>query len=318
MKEDQISVSEKFPAELISIAENYIEQARAENTVIANKSDWSMFEKWCRETDLVPLPATDQCIAIYLAYLASSGNKASTIRRKLSSIKGAHLAAGFADPTGVNVKHVWAGIRRQHGTNENGKKPVEIELLKQMLREVPDNLRGVRDKAVLLIGFAGALRRSEIVALNIDDIALDPKGLIIQIRHSKTDPDSRGELVGIPYGQHKDTCPVQAYSQWLKVLNEQKGPLFRPIDRHGNIRPTRLSDKAVSLIVKKYIDAVGLESNEYSGHSLRSGFATTAASLGKSERLIMKQTRHSSEKMVRRYIRMNSLFRDNTAGEIGL
>ncbi|MEK5645864.1 integrase [Paenibacillus rhizosphaerae] len=318
MKEDQLSVSDKFPAELISIAENYIEQARAENTVMANKSDWSMFEKWCDESNLVPLPATDQCIAIYLAYLASSGNKASTIRRKLSSIKGAHLAAGFSDPTGVNVKHVWAGIRRQHGTKENGKKPVEIELLKQMLREIPDNLGGVRDKAILLIGFAGALRRSEIVALDVGDITLDPNGLIVQIHHSKTDPESKGELVGIPYGKNKDTCPVQAYLQWLKVLNGREGALFRPIDRHGNIKPSRLSDKAVSLIVKKYIEAIGLESNEYSGHSLRAGFATTAASLGKSERLIMKQTRHLSEKMVRRYIRMNSIFRDNTAGEIGL
>lgn len=274
--------------------------------------------KWCERFNLPSLPTNEETFAVYLTNLAHDGKKTSTIQRRMSAITRYHIEAGFPSPKTKRVKIVWAGIRRDLGTAEIGKLPVEIDTLKLMLNELPDSLIGIRDRSILLIGFAGALRRSEIVKLDIGDLKIVKEGLVLNIRHSKTDQEGKGESIAIPYGSNEETCPVRAFQAWIRASNIAAGPLYRSINRHHQINENRLSDRAVALIVKRYIEAIGLDERLYSGHSLRSGLATTAAMSGKSERSIMAQTRHRSEAMVRKYIRMGSLFVENAAADIGL
>jgi integrase len=187
-----------------------------------------------------------------------------------------------------------------------------------MLATCEDGPLGIRDRALLLIGFAGAFRRSELTSLDVADLDFIGNGMTIRLRRSKTDQEGRGETVGIPWGANRETCPVLALQAWLDTAAITTGPIFRPIDRHGNIRPQRLSDRAVALIVKRHAEAAGLDAAKYSGHSLRAGLATSAAMGGASERAIMRQTRHRSLPMVRRYIREGDLFRENAAAQVGL
>jgi integrase len=222
-------------------------------------------------------------------------------------------------PTGsAKVRLVMAGIRRTKGTAQTGKTPILVDDLRRILAGLPGNLLGVRDRVLLLIGFCGAFRRSELVALDAADVAVTREGLVVTIRRSKTDQEGEGRKLGIPYASHLETCPVRSLQDWLEKSGITEGPLFRPIDRFGRMASIRLSAAAVGEIVKKYAAAVGLDATEFAGHSLRSGLATSAAAAGASERSIMRQTGHRSEKMVRRYIRDGSLFRENAVATVGL
>jgi integrase len=187
-----------------------------------------------------------------------------------------------------------------------------------MVTSLPDNLLGIRDRALLLIGFAGGFRRSELVALNVEDLEFKREGLVVTIRKSKTDQEGIGRKIGIPYGSNCDTCPVRSLQLWLEEGAITEGSVFRSVNRHGHVQEGCLSDKAVALVVKRCAESAGLDSSKYSGHSLRAGMATSAAMNGASERQIMKQTGHRSEAMVRRYIREGSLFNDNVSGNLGL
>jgi len=182
----------------------------------------------------------------------------------------------------------------------------------------PTSLIGVRDRALLLVGFAGAFRRSELVSLDVADVAFGADGLIVQLRRSKTDQEGEGRKVGLPFGSNPLTCPVRAVRAWLDVAVIVRGPIFRPVDRHGNVAGTQLTDQSVALVVKRCAKAAGLDPRRYAGHSLRSGLATAAAMADVSERAIMAQTGHKSLPMVRRYIRDGSLFRRNAAAAVGL
>jgi integrase len=213
---------------------------------------------------------------------------------------------------------VLAGIRRTKGTAAAAKTPVLVDDLKRMVSRLPEGLIGVRDRALLLIGFCGAFRRSELVALDAADVASTREGLVLTIRRSKTDQEGEGRKIGIPYASHVETCPIRSLQDWLERSGITEGPLFRPINRHGKMASTRLSAAAVGEIVKKYAAAVGLDASEFAGHSLRSGLATSAAAAGPSERAIMNQTGHRSVNMVRRYIRDGSLFRENAVAVVGL
>ncbi|WP_346835989.1 site-specific integrase [Paenibacillus polymyxa] len=318
IKNYELDKAEETLKFLLEQKKEYISNSRAKNTVKSYKSDWKHFMQWCKHNQLSYLPTNDDAYSLYLSNLATRGFKVSTIRRRMSSIAQAHLVAGYPSPTTAHIKVVWAGIKRVHGTTEIGKLPVVVDIVRQMLNELPDKLQGVRDRAILLIGFAGAFRRSELVSLDIESISVVKEGLIVQVNKSKTDQEGKGESIGIPYGMFEQTCPVRAYINWIQAAGLKSGPVFRSINRHNQVSHTRLSDKSVALIVKRYINAVGLDEKLYSGHSLRAGFATTAAMLGKSERSIMDQTRHRSEAMVRKYIRMGSFFKENAAGNIGL
>ena len=182
----------------------------------------------------------------------------------------------------------------------------------------PTGLGGARDRALLLLGFAGAFRRSELVGIDVEDLGFREEGLVVTLRRSKTDQEGEGRRVGIPYGSDPATCPFRAVRAWLKLSGIDSGPLFRPIDRRGRLGPSRLTDKSVALLVKRYVKDVGLDPARFSGHSLRAGLVTAAALAGASERSIMAQTGHRSPNMVRRYIRECSLFQDNAAAKTGL
>jgi integrase len=190
--------------------------------------------------------------------------------------------------------------------------------LRRMIAQLPETLIGVRDRAILLVGFAGAFRRSELVALNHDDVEFTRDGLVISIRRSKTDQEGAGRKIGIPYGSNPATCPVRSLQDWIECGDIKEGPLFRPINRHGQIAGRRLSGEAVAEIVKRYATKAGMNANQFAGHSLRSGLATSSAAAGASERAIMNQTGHRSVMTVRRYIRDGNLFRENAAAVVGL
>jgi integrase len=264
------------------------------------------------------VPAPAEGVALYLTALAATA-KVSTLTRRLSALSQAHQCAGYASPTqDVRVRIVMAGIRRAKGTAPVGKRPVLTEDLRRILAALPDTLLGKRDRALLLLGFAGAFRRSELVALDAEDLDFGHEGVTVLVRRSKTDPEGQGRKVGIPYGSFLSTCPVRALRTWLEALGRVGGPLFCGINRHGQLASRRLSDKAVALIVKRGTGRIGLEAHAFGGHSLRAGLATAAASAGVPERAIMAQTGHRSLATLRRYIREGSLFLENAAARVGL
>ena len=300
-------------------AQEYARLSRASNTIRAYQSDWGDFETWCTAHRRRALPATPETVALYLTHLAEQGRKPSTITRRVSSISQAHQMADRRPPTrSAKVRAVLRGIRRTKGTMPESKAPVLIDDIRAMMAYLPDRLLGTRDRALLLVGFAGGFRRSELVSLDVKDLDFTGDGLAITLRRSKTDQEAAGRKVGIPYGSSLETCPVRSLRAWLEASGIDSGPVFRPINWHEQIRPTRLSDKAVALVVKRAAEAAGKDASEFAGHSLRSGLATAAAIGGASERSIMKQTGHRSTAMVRRYIRDGSLFRENAAAKVGL
>ena len=299
-------------------ARDYARQAKSQNTRRAYASDWDDFARWCQPYGFVPLPARPETVALYLTALADA-LKPSTLGRRLATISQVHQAAGHETPTtAAPVRLVWAGIRRAKGTDQHGKAPAVTPELRRMVDTLEDSLLGVRDRALLLLGFAGAFRRSELVGLDVKDVHAGHDGLTVFIRKSKTDQEGQGRKVGIPYGSHPHTCPVRAFGAWLAKCGLTEGPLFRSVTRHGRLQPGRLSDRAVALIVKRAAEKAGLDPDKYAGHSLRAGLATSAAQAGVSERSIMAQTGHKSVVVARRYIRDGSLFRDNAAAQVGL
>jgi site-specific recombinase XerD len=305
-------------AEIADRASEFMHQSKAANTVRAYRADWAHFTVWCQSQGQASLPATAETVALYVTDLAAT-HKPSTITRRISAISQAHQIAGMETPTGsAKVRLVMAGIRRSMGTAQKGKTPILVDDLRRMLAGLPGNLLGVRDRVLLLIGFCGAFRRSELVALDAADVAITRDGLVVTIRRSKTDQEGESRKLGIPYASHLETCPVRSLQDWLQKSGITEGPLFRPIDRFSKMAAIRLSAAAVADIVKRYAAAVGLDATEFAGHSLRSGLATSAAAAGASERSIMRQTGHRSEKMVRRYIRDGSLFRENAVAAVGL
>lgn len=312
------------PAQLGEGAREFLGQAKAPNTLRAYRLDWQHFVAWCAKAGRQALPAAPETVADYLAEHAQEqpGRPAlatGTLQRRIASIAQVHQAAGQEDPTkAAAVKLTWQGIRRAKGTAPAQKAPVLVADLRRMVESLPDGLLGTRDRALLLLGFAGGFRRSELVGLNREDVANTVEGLVVTLRKSKTDQEGEGRQVGIPYGSRPDTCPVRALAAWVDAAGITEGPLFRPVNRHGQALAGRLSGYAVALVVKRAATAAGLDAANYAGHSLRAGLATSAANAGVSERAIMQQTGHRSERMVRRYIRQGSLFRENAAAAVGL
>jgi integrase len=234
-------------------------------------------------------------------------------------ISQAHKAADLPSPTSSGlVRRTHGGIRRTIGTAQTGKAPALVDDLKRMLAALPDSRVGRRDRALLLLGFAGAFRRAELVSLDVSDLEFSRAGLIVTLRKSKTDQEGRSRRVGIPFGSSAATCPVRSVQAWLEAARITSGPVFRSLDVFDRVQPGRLSDKAVARMIKRRAKAIGLDPTRYAGHSLRAGLATSAAAAGASERVIMAQTGHRSADMVRRYIREGSLFRQNAAALVGL
>jgi integrase len=244
--------------------------SRAESTWRAYASDLRHFQAWCAEHDLEPLPADPTTVAMYLTALESS-HSPSTIRRRLAAISVSHQLAGMETPTAkAGVKSVWAGIRRRNGVAPRKVRAARTKMITTLVEPLGNRLIDVRDRTLILIGFAGALRRSELVALDLDDVEEDTDGLVLRIRRSKTDQEAEGEIRGLPYGSHPATCPVRAWRAWIDASDITTGPAFRGVDRHGHLRSGRLSDRAVADLIKRRAAGAGLEGS-FAGHSLRSG-----------------------------------------------
>jgi integrase len=264
------------------------------------------------------MPAAPATVALYLTELAEVA-KTSTMARRLASINAAHRTAGQPSPTAdATVMAVWAGIRRVHGTAADQAAPISVPLLRRMVEAAPPGPAGARDVALLLVGFAAALRRSELVALDVADVEERDEGLAVTIRRSKTDQEGAGGQVGVPYGSNPLTCPVRSLRSWLELAGITDGPLFSPVDRHGRISCSRLSAAGANRLVQRAVARTGTDPRPYSAHSLRAGLATAAAEAGVPERSIMNQTGHRSLVVARSYIRRGSLFRDNAAAQVGL
>ncbi len=288
----------------------YVREAVSENTRRAYRSDLDHFAAWGGS-----IPTSPETVAAYLSDHAEALS-VTTLKRRLAAISVGHEAKGFPSPTPTKlVKAVLRGIQRTHGAPQRQAKPLLVEDLLRIMATLGDRPRDIRDKALLLMGFAGGFRRSELVALDRGDIEVVCQGMIVNIRRSKTDQTSQGRRIGIPIARGR-FCPVHAYETWVEAADIETGHVFRPVTRHGRISKKRLSTRSVSAIVKLRAKAIGLDADYYSGHSLRAGLATSAAMAGVSTLAIRQQTGHTSDAMLARYIRYGELFVNNAAGSL--
>ncbi|MBQ9365921.1 MAG: site-specific integrase [Schwartzia sp.] len=292
-----------------------LSQSKSENTIKAYDADWRDFVDWCTYHHMESMPASPETIVNYVSDLADNA-KANTVARRVTAISENHIAAGYdreSNPakSGI-VRAAIASIRREKGTFQHGKAPILMETLSLLADSLEgDDIVTLRDKALLYLGFAGAFRRSELVSVTVENLTFTPQGLIVFIPRAKGDQLGKGSTIAIPYSPSPRTCAVRAVHDWIEASGIKEGPLFRPFNKSCGIRDRGLSDKSVALIVKKYIARAGLDPDDFAGHSLRRGFATSAAQHDVDTLSIMRQTRHKSEKMVHRYIEQGNLFKDN-------
>ena len=297
-----------FAAETAAV-QSYALAEKADATRRAYRSDFEMFSVWCRaRRNVEPLGAAPDDVAAYLAAQASVGVKPSTLTRRLAAIAYAHRLVGLESPAGHEaVRAVMRGIRRTSGTARAQKAPATAERVTSMLEAVlADTLMGKRDRALLLLGFAGAFRRSELVALQVADLAYEPDGMRVLIRRSKADQEGQGKEIAIPRGTK--LRPVAAVQEWLTAARITAGPVLRGINRHGQVGGA-LSAQSVALVVKRYADAAGLDPAAFAGHSLRSGFLTSAAEAGADVLRMMEVSRHKRVETMQGYVRRASLFK---------
>ena len=299
--------------EASSAASHYALASKAASTRRAYQADAAHFVAWCRLQGVEPLPASVDAVAAYLAFLAGSSLKASTITRRCAGIRYMHRLAGVESPTSnESLKAVLSGIRRSIGTAVTRKAPATADVVRAILAEMPQDLRGLRDKALILLGFAGALRRSELVALDVSDLEETAEGLLVHIRKSKTDQESAGDFVSVPHGSR--LRPVAGVMSWLKAARITEGPLFRSIKKGGSMTLERLSDRSVAKILKKRAEAAGFDPAIFSGHSLRAGFVTAALHHGADILRVMDVTRHREVSTLKTYDRRAKAFKQH-AGE---
>jgi integrase len=296
--------------ELPDQVRQYVQASLAPNSRRAYASDLAQFETWGGT-----IPTSPETIATYLAAHADILSVA-TLARRLVSIAKAHRAHGLPNPTASEVvRATMRGIRRRKGCAQREAKALLRDDLLFILDVMGGGLRDVRDRALLLIGFAGALRRSELVGLDVADIEHVRDGIVLTLRRSKTDQDGRGQRIVIPRGRAR-WCPVAALNTWMAASRITEGPIFRPVDRHCRIHPSRLSGEAVALILRGRAEAAKLDPARYSGHSLRAGLATSAAQAGVPAWRIRAQTGHKTDAMLGRYVRAGHLFTDNVVGAL--
>jgi site-specific recombinase XerD len=300
-----------------------LQSSKANNTVRAYKSDFKDFGIFCAKNGFKSLPSDPKIVSLYLTHLSTKDAKMSTLKRRLVSIGVIHKLKGYyLDTKHPSIIENIMGIKRRKGSIQNGKKPLLINNLKKLInvidKQKKEEIKKLRDRSIILIGFSGAFRRNELVSLDYDDLDFVPEGLKINIRRSKTDQFGEGSTKGLPYFNNSQYCPVVSLQKWIKISKIGSGPLFRRFTKGSNLSENRLTDQTVALIIKEYLNIAGIDSANYSGHSLRSGFATSAAESGAEERSIMSMTGHKSTEMVRRYIKEANLFKNNALNKIKL
>jgi len=302
----------KEQSRLDELTRDYMRQALSPSTVKFYGIDLSIFESWCNSMSLQALPAEPATVANFIAHEADRGIKPATLIRRLAAIRMKHEANGHVNPAQhKGVKAVMKGIKRTMGTAQDKKAPATAERITSMILHCPDTITGKRDRALLLLGFAGALRRSELVALTINDIEYTPEGIKVTIRKSKTDQEGQGQVIAIPNGNGFRI--VDVLTTWLNAANITSGALFRPIKKGGAIQDAALTPRSVATIVKLYAGLAGLTIADFSGHSLRAGFITSGAETGADLFKLMEVSRHTHPKTVMGYVRNAKLF-ENHAG----
>jgi site-specific recombinase XerD len=304
-----------LPAADLEAAASFARQEKAPATRAAYRSDFALFRVWCLAKGVEALPARPESVAAYLAHEAAKGSAASTITRRCAAIRYAHRLADLEPPTASEqVRATLRGLRRAIGAAPARKVPVLAEQARAMADSAPANLKGLRDRSLLLLGFAGAFRRSELVALDVRDIEESDDGFKVLIRRSKTDQEGHGETIAIVRGHR--ACPVKAVKAWVAAAGITEGPLFRPVAKGGRLSNRRLTDKSVCDLVKAYAGRLGLNATDFGAHSLRAGFLTSAARRGASVFKMRDVSRHKSMDVLQVYIRDADLFKDHAG--IGL
>jgi len=298
-----------------------LQSSKAINTVRAYKSDFKDFGLFCAQNGFKALPSEPKIVSLYLTYLSTKDNKMSTLKRRLVSIGVIHKLKGhYLDTKHPSIIENVMGIKRRKGTIQKSKKPILISNLKSIIdvidQQKNEDIKKLRDRSIILIGFSGGFRRNEIVSLDYEDLDFVSEGLKISIKRSKTDQFGEGSKKALPYFDNSQYCPVVSLQKWIKKSNINSGPLFRRFLKGSKLSENRLTDQTVALLIKAYLQLAGIDSKNYSGHSLRSGFATSAAESGAEERSIMAMTGHKSTEMVRRYIKEANLFKNNALNKI--
>ena len=298
-----------------------LQSSKANNTVRAYKSDFKDFGLFCAQNGFKSLPSEPKIVSLYLTYLSTKDAKMSTLKRRLVSIGVIHRLKGhYLDTKHPSIIENIMGIKRRKGSIQKGKKPILISHLKQLIDVIDqqdnEDIKKLRDRSIILIGFSGGFRRNEIVSLDYSDLDFVEEGLKIQIRRSKTDQFGEGLVKALPYFDNVKYCPVVSLKSWINISKINSGALFRRFSKGSKLSNHRLTDQTVALLIKQYLEIVGIDSKNYSGHSLRSGFATATAESGAEERNIMAMTGHKSTEMVRRYIKEANLFKNNALNKI--
>ena len=298
-----------------------LKASKAANTIRAYRSDFHDFGLFCAKNGFKSMPSEVKTISLYLSYLAANNVKISTIKRRIVSIGVLHKLRGhYLDTKHPAIIENLLGIKRRKGVKQKGKKPLLINHLKEIINVIDEEknseIKIIRDRSIILLGFGGAFRRNELVSLDFDDLEFVNEGLKINIKKSKTDQFGEGSVKALPYFENQKYCPVKSIQEWLKISEIKSGSLFRKFYKGMVLSKNRLSDQSVALLIKYYLNKVGIDNSNYSGHSLRSGFATSAAEAGAEERSIMNMTGHKSTEMVRRYIKEANLFKNNALDKI--
>ena len=299
---------------------NNLKNSKSKNTLRAYKSDFRDFESFCVKHGFNSLPSEPKTVSLYLTHL-SKNSKISTLRRRLVSISMVHKLKGhYLDTKHPIIIENIMGIRRFKGSIQKGKKPILINHLKLIINAINDKkideIKKLRDKSIILVGFSGGFRRNELVSIDYEDLEFVPEGLKITIRRSKTDQFGEGMTKGLPYFNNDIYCPIRNLKKWLQISNIKSGPIFTRFSKGMSLTNKRLTDQSVVLLIKEYLNLAGIENKNFAGHSLRSGFATVAAASGADERSIMAMTGHKNTQMVRRYIKEVNLFKNNALNKI--
>ena len=301
---------------------NNLKSSKANNTLRAYKSDFKDFGSFCAKHGLKSLPTEPKIVSLYLTNL-SKNFKMSTLKRRLVSIGMVHKLKGhYLDTKHPIIIENLMGIKRVKGSVQQGKKPILINHLKSLINVINEQkieeIKKIRDKALILIGFGGGFRRTELISIDYEDLEFVKEGLKIFIKRSKTDQFGEGMNKGLPYFTNEQYCPVIHLKKWLDISEIKSGPIFRRFTKGSNLTKDRLTDQTVVLIIKNYLNLAGIDNTNFSGHSLRSGFATVAAESGADERSIMAMTGHKTTQMVRRYIKEANLFKNNALNKVKL
>ena len=299
---------------------NNLKTSKANNTLRAYRSDFKDFAAFCVKHNFRSMPTDPKIVSLYLTHLSKT-SKISTLRRRLVSIGVVHKLKGhYLDTKHPAIIENLMGIKRIKGSKQIGKKPILISHLKQIINVINEQdieeIVKLRNKTLILIGFGGGFRRTELISIDYEDLEFVNEGVKITLKRSKTDQFGEGMIKGLPYFSNETYCPVMSLKNWLKISKIKTGPIFKRFVKGSVLTSNRLTDQSVVLIIKDCLKLAGIENNNFSGHSLRSGFATVAAESGADERSIMAMTGHKTTQMVRRYIREANIFKNNALNKI--